>query len=466
MPDHSSPNEPSEAEIAEINAAGAASGTADVEFSSRDGREPKKSKKGEPLNPDLLPPPIPQIARNGIILGFDPESSIATFATEVNGKREEITCVVPKSDPLYNQHYKLLLGAIDRDGRVPALRLRLAMPLDPTLLPTLVFATPTATDRENKFSWNGTKLTWTDDLDQAVDIDFDRAADEFAAKYLRDMLQASDAKHAFTGAKMLASEIFMEEGKEFGTEVTSLAEEYSKSSLSDVLAGKEYVGGVTRQVRYDTRYSFRQQAQHVIALGDNKSIASALANYSAQKALMIDAADRAKTRCDLPGGATGSLAELHQQELLEERMLLAANPSLAEFKNVFAQYSFESVRNALAGNLAGMMEVAGVPPARAEFDLVEHAKKDRESKYSRVLESLSPEDKENPDPAYRAGAFLGASLTLEESFRKISKAEVGNSQSVAAPSQRDMLKPVQRENGLANLAREGLKGLERVIDLM
>jgi len=418
---------------------------------------------------ELSPPPAQQLASTTILRGFDPESGIATFSHEVNGKVQEFSAAINKKRPNYSRLYEMLLSNLGRDGNVPALDIRIAVSNDGAI-PELLFAVPVVTRRrDQRFIWRGIELKWTEELDNAVDVDFDWCAHQFAQKFLED--QINDPKN-FQSIRSRAFEIFAENSAKSGLDLSSeqlrtLFDRFAPGDINQVIAGRETsAGGSIRGVRYDPRYSFDQQNGHVGR--DANEVASSLVNYAFQVGIVDVGAMAASNDVTMKNGKTGSLAEAHQLELVAEQRLIAQNPNVSSYREIFALYSHEEVRTQLLSILGGAMDAAGVPAARPEIDFTEHQKQlaPDKSQHHIVLSEMPDEARNSQDPTIRAGAYIAAARNVGDSFRDVSRREVAIVQSRNVPRQKDLSKKDGGELILAEKFKQGVKKLEDTIDFV
>ncbi len=413
--------------------------------------------------------PSPAVSQTCFLRGFDPQSGLATFVHVLDGSYREFTVEVPEDDPLYRRNYETLIACLNNDKGPHVLQVRVSMPTRDGDFARLLLASPVSKDLETRFKWKGVELHWSRTLDHAVDVDFDRYADGHASSFLATLLEPQSAEAKFSPVRQEAKKIFLQEAAAAGVagDLDGLFEKFAPKSLGGVIQGTEHAKGATRAVRYDIRYTFKQQSAHVPS-GDQDALASALANFAAQKGVAVFAAHQAVDK--IPTGdahEVTSLAQAHQNQLIADSILLAPNPSLDAHRESYAAYSFESVRNAVAGNLAGMMDAAGIQAARGELDMIEYEKANGtlgSSKHLQVLAGIPEAEKNHSDPLVRAGAYLKTSELIEADYRVISKERVADAQRKATPSIDN--KHQTHPNALGDSIRKGIEKVERTIDLM
>ena len=403
--------------------------------------------------------PATQVVRTGILRGFDPESGIASFSVERNGRMEEMSVSINVRNPLYRSLYETLLAGLDKNGRVPALLIRVAV-REGTRPPELLYAEECAPEANKRFAWAGTELRWTQEMDRSVDLDFDWKAAQYASGYLRDFLDGGDSAQILPDIQAEARRIFLEQAAGAGlagttAEIADLF--HPRGSFREILGASEHRG----RVRYDTRYRFEQQNGHV--QGDRSATVAALINYAFQAATVELGAQRAATAVYLEEGRVGSLAEAHQLELVKDRLLLHPNPSLETHGKVFAAYSYETARGVIARFMSGAMDAAGISAARPEIDEIELEKRlgdPAQSMHVQTVGALPPEANDPEDPLVRAGAYLATARNLSEGSRLVSQEGVGIAQTHAAPDRKETPEPPRRTNRFAEGVRDGVKALE------
>jgi hypothetical protein len=409
-------------------------------------------------------PPATQIVFTGLLRGFDQDTGIATFQVERAGRYEELTVAIHKNrNELYHALYQTLLGALDPNGRLRALHLRVALRAGEKI-PELLFAEECSPEGSKRFTWAGTELRWTEELDGAVDEDFDWRTAQFASAYLEELLRGDANSEAMAGIQAEAQRIFLEQAQAAGLGGTP--EEVGgifrrRGSLREILGAHEHKGAV----RYDTRYGFEQQNAHV--RGDRPATIAALVNYCYQAAVVQQGAMRAAQAVYLSEGRSGSLAEAHQGELVGDHLLIAANPSLETHGKLFAAYSYETARGVIARLMSGAMDAAHIPAARPEIDETELDKQHVDvanSMHQQTLAALPPGADDPEDPLVRSGAYFATARNLVAGNRVLSRQGVGIAQDNAAPDRKDTPPPPPRTNRVAEAVHGGLKYFEGLCD--
>lgn len=71
-----------------------------------------------------------QVSQEVILRGYDATNHVATFALERSGKIQELEVEVTQREPGFSRYHETLMKAMEYDGRVPSLRVHLAIPAD------------------------------------------------------------------------------------------------------------------------------------------------------------------------------------------------------------------------------------------------------------------------------------------------------------------------------------------------
>ncbi|MDD2765955.1 MAG: hypothetical protein PHE83_18485 [Opitutaceae bacterium] len=411
-------------------------------------------------------PPAQQVVHTGVLRGFDYDSCIATFGIVRDGiVSGEISVALHKGEALFGDLIRKLAAGMEKQGQPVVWHLRVALRSDREI-PDLLYAEPCAPEKDVRFTWAGTQLRWTRELDGRVDTDFDWRSRQFAADYLHELADGATAAAVFPGIVAEARQIFAEQAKSAGLPDSPddiNRQFHPRGSFREIMTGSEH-----RQcVRYDTRYAFSQQNAHV--RDDPAAMAAALVNYAFQAAVVERGARRAAAEMYLGEGRSGSLAQAHQAELVKEKVLLAPNPGLESNAGIFAAYSYEETRLAVAGLFAGAMDAARIPAARPELDEIEVDKQHGDpakSPHQQTLLALPPEADNPEDPLVRAGAYLQTAHNLTNGYRRLSQQAVAVAQQQAAPDRKETPRDPKRASQVAETFHHGVKYLEGICDGM